>query len=351
MCIRDRVEAVQGVMFTTIFPITFLSNAFARPEGMPDWLRFLAEWNPISALVQAMRELWGNDGLPLAADAAWPMQNPVIATIIWPVGLSAALACIQRGLSYVLLEKEQEIASTITRYPKGKLVMAEPYDTRNLSLLPVFDSSKEQLVAIWRELIERAGVTINQGEAVESVLKPRYVKPPPDEPRFNYIVDLFTKWHGRYFYFCSRYAVPGPNAIQPFFEDRFARLEYAGSNRFNLAFMRHTGHQAAERHHLLGVQQLALGAFQVVVGLAQRRLSGGGGRGRARGASGGGGGAPPRRRTSSSTSTARSPPSRPRARRSATTAGSSAARPTRSRASATRRCSRAPSSSTSRPAS
>ena len=86
------VEAVQGVMFTTIFPITFLSNAFARPEGMPGWLRFLAEWNPISALVQAMRELWGNDGLPLDADAAWPMQNPVLATVIWSVGLSAILA-------------------------------------------------------------------------------------------------------------------------------------------------------------------------------------------------------------------------------------------------------------------
>lgn len=86
------VEAVQGVMFTTIFPITFLSNAFARPEGMPDWLRFLAEWNPISALVQALRELWGNDGLPLPADAALPLQHPVIATILWSVGLSAILA-------------------------------------------------------------------------------------------------------------------------------------------------------------------------------------------------------------------------------------------------------------------
>jgi ABC transporter DrrB family efflux protein len=86
------VEAVQGVMFTTIFPITFLSNAFARPEGMPDWLRFLAEWNPISALVQAMRELWGNDGLPIGPNAAWPMQHPVIATIMWSVGLSAVLA-------------------------------------------------------------------------------------------------------------------------------------------------------------------------------------------------------------------------------------------------------------------
>jgi ABC transporter DrrB family efflux protein len=86
------VEAVQGVMFTAVFPLTFLSNAFASPEGMPDWLRFLAEWNPISALVQAMRELWGNDGVPLPADAALPLQYPIIATILWSVGLSAILA-------------------------------------------------------------------------------------------------------------------------------------------------------------------------------------------------------------------------------------------------------------------
>jgi len=86
-----------------------------------------------------------------------------------PGGLSAALSCIQRGLSYVVLEKEQEIASTISRYPKGKLVMAEPYDTENYSLLPVFDSAKEQLIPIWRELIERVGLKIRQGESVESV--------------------------------------------------------------------------------------------------------------------------------------------------------------------------------------
>ena len=80
-----------------------------------------------------------------------------------PGGLSAALTCIQKGLSYVVLEKEQEIASTIARYPKGKLVMAEPYDTTNLSLLPVFDSSKEQLIPIWKELIERVGVRDQPG--------------------------------------------------------------------------------------------------------------------------------------------------------------------------------------------
>ncbi len=88
-----------------------------------------------------------------------------------PGGLSAALSCIQRGLSYVVLEKEQLIASTISRYPKGKLVMAEPYDTQNVSLLPVFDSSKEQLIPIWTEVMERVGMVVNQGESVETIQK------------------------------------------------------------------------------------------------------------------------------------------------------------------------------------
>jgi thioredoxin reductase/ferredoxin len=90
-----------------------------------------------------------------------------------PGGLSAALSCIQRNLTYVVLEKEQQIASTIARYPKGKLVMAEPYDTANLSLLPVFDSSKEQLIPIWQELLERVQVAVRLGESVETVQQQR----------------------------------------------------------------------------------------------------------------------------------------------------------------------------------
>ena len=74
------VEAVQGVMFTAIFPLTFLANTFAPTENMPGVLRTIAEWNPISALVQAVRVLWGN-GPPAPADAAWPLQHPIIATV------------------------------------------------------------------------------------------------------------------------------------------------------------------------------------------------------------------------------------------------------------------------------
>lgn len=85
------VEAVQGVMFTAIFPLTFLANTFAPTENMVPVLRTIAEWNPISALVQALRELWGNSPA-VGADAALPLQHPVLATVIWAVALTAILA-------------------------------------------------------------------------------------------------------------------------------------------------------------------------------------------------------------------------------------------------------------------
>jgi len=85
------VEAVNGVMFTTMFPITFLANTFAPSENMPGWLRHIAEWNPISSLVQAVRELWGNTP-PAPADAAFPLQHPVLMTVVWTLGLTAVIA-------------------------------------------------------------------------------------------------------------------------------------------------------------------------------------------------------------------------------------------------------------------
>jgi hypothetical protein len=77
-------------------------------------------------------------------------------------------------------------------------------------------------------------------ELIETVLKPEHVKPPSGDEHFNYIIDIYSKWHGNYFYFCTKYACPGPNAISPYFEAKFARLEYVGNGRFNLSYMRHT---------------------------------------------------------------------------------------------------------------
>jgi hypothetical protein len=71
--------------------------------------------------------------------------------------------------------------------------------------------------------------------------RPKDIKPPPPGYQFNYIVELYGKWFRSYFYFCAKYACPGPAALSPFFEARFTRLEYVGDRQFNLAFMRHTG--------------------------------------------------------------------------------------------------------------
>jgi ABC transporter DrrB family efflux protein len=85
------VEAVNGVMFTVLFPITFLANTFAPTEPMPRWLRVTAEWNPVSSLAQAMRELWGN-GPAAPPDAQLPLHHPILATILWSVAMTAVLA-------------------------------------------------------------------------------------------------------------------------------------------------------------------------------------------------------------------------------------------------------------------
>ena len=85
------VEAVQGFMFTVMFPLTFVANTFAPTQDMPSWLRFIAEWNPVSAMTQACRDLWGN-GLPAGADAAWPLQHAVLASIAWSIIMTAIFA-------------------------------------------------------------------------------------------------------------------------------------------------------------------------------------------------------------------------------------------------------------------
>ncbi len=78
-------------------------------------------------------------------------------------------------------------------------------------------------------------------DLIVNVLKPKHVQPPPLNEQFNYIIDIGTKWHGHYFYFVSTYACPGPNALSPTFESKFARMEYQGNAKFALYFMRHTG--------------------------------------------------------------------------------------------------------------
>jgi ABC-2 type transport system permease protein len=76
-------EVVNNASFIVIFPLTFIANTFVPSQSLPSALRVFAEWNPVSSVTQAARQLFGNTSSALPAPDVWPMQHPVVYTLIW----------------------------------------------------------------------------------------------------------------------------------------------------------------------------------------------------------------------------------------------------------------------------
>ncbi len=79
-------ESAQGVGLVILFPLAIVSNGLVPTQHMPTVLRVIADWNPVSAVTAAARQLWGNPN-PSATIHAWPMQHPVAASLLWSVAL------------------------------------------------------------------------------------------------------------------------------------------------------------------------------------------------------------------------------------------------------------------------
>lgn len=101
----------------------------------------------------------------------------------------------------------------------------------------LFDATKKQVKATCDEFIDR-------------VFRPHHVRTEPLDFRFNYIVDLYTKWYRNYFYFCTTYRCPSENCISEFFETKYTRLEYRAEDKYNVSYMRHTGQWFVVFHDL-----------------------------------------------------------------------------------------------------
>jgi ABC-2 type transport system permease protein len=84
-------EAAQQSGFILFLPLTFVSSAFVPTQGMPGWLQTVANWNPMSALAAAARQLFGNPN-PAATVQAWPMQHAPLAVITWSAALLLVFA-------------------------------------------------------------------------------------------------------------------------------------------------------------------------------------------------------------------------------------------------------------------
>jgi ABC-2 type transport system permease protein len=86
-------ESAQNLGLIVLFPLSFVSNALVPTAHMPAVLRAIADYNPVSAVTAAARQLLHNPN-PSASIGAWPMQHPVLASLIWSVGLIAIAAPI-----------------------------------------------------------------------------------------------------------------------------------------------------------------------------------------------------------------------------------------------------------------
>lgn len=83
-------DVVQGIAFVLIFPLTFVASTFVPVGGLPNGLRQVAEYNPVSCWAAAIRTLFGN---PTATpdNAAWPLAHPVVSSLLWCAAILAVV--------------------------------------------------------------------------------------------------------------------------------------------------------------------------------------------------------------------------------------------------------------------
>jgi ABC-type multidrug transport system permease subunit len=74
---------VNNASFIVIFPLTFIANTFVPTENFPGALKAFSNWNPVSALALATRQLFGNTNEAFPAPDSWPLQNAILVSVIW----------------------------------------------------------------------------------------------------------------------------------------------------------------------------------------------------------------------------------------------------------------------------
>jgi ABC-2 type transport system permease protein len=84
-------ESGASVGFLLLFPLAMVSNAFIPTQHMPEVVRSIAEWNPVSAVIAAVRDLFGNPN-PSASVHVWPMEHPVVASLAWTFSILVVCA-------------------------------------------------------------------------------------------------------------------------------------------------------------------------------------------------------------------------------------------------------------------
>src|SRR6266852_5608931 len=87
-----------------------------------------------------------------------------------PAGISASLRAIEKKLNYITVD-EGEMGGTVAKYPRQKLVMTSPVEFPTYGKFKKTELSKEELIAFWKQVLQRADFKFHSGEKVEEVKK------------------------------------------------------------------------------------------------------------------------------------------------------------------------------------
>jgi len=87
-----------------------------------------------------------------------------------PAGISASLRAIENKLNYITLERD-EVGGTVAKYPRQKLVMTSPVEFPMYGKFKKTELSKENLLAFWDMVLNRADFNVRTEEKVEDIKK------------------------------------------------------------------------------------------------------------------------------------------------------------------------------------
>jgi thioredoxin reductase (NADPH) len=106
----------------------------------------------------------------LPANAAVDDELDLLIVGAGPAGIAASLEATRADLRFRTCEQDS-LGGTVAHYPRGKIVMTEPAELPLYGKMDFRSVSKEQLIKIWTDVIEKTGVEISFGERVISVEK------------------------------------------------------------------------------------------------------------------------------------------------------------------------------------
>lgn len=114
----------------------------------------------------------GSQAIDNIAKTKKPSKEGVLDVVIvgaGPAGISASLAAKKHGLSNITLEQDS-LGGTVFTYPRAKVVMTAPMDLPLYGKVKLYNTSKDELLSLWNEIINKYDLNIKEKTKVESII-------------------------------------------------------------------------------------------------------------------------------------------------------------------------------------